>query len=413
MGKFDIKEKSLWVDYDPKNRFYTSKWNLREEVKAELNLPKNVTILDTTLREGEDTPGVVYALEQKVKIAKALEEIGVPEIDCGFVSLSRDHYDAAKAIKEEGLHIKTMAMTRVDVDNPEAAIDRVIDAGVDVISVIIYGIPLPGFTTAEDYINLIKRSVKYVKKRGAFCSFELPATRWEQNIAGKLYEAAIQGGTDRLGIGGSGCLGPNAYKLMVKWLKKIAGDKQVSVHCHDTLGLATACALCGVEAGAEVVHTTINGMSDGGGLAAFEEIVVALTSIYGFDLKIKLENIQNISEMIQEITKIPVHSYKSLVGKSVFVEGPDSHLDRIFRGDFKWSDSFLIKPEVIGQKLSIFIGPPALAGKAIRSKARQMGLDLNDDELESVRENMRKSFKTKDGLTERELEIIINRIKSL
>ena len=133
MEKFDVRKKALDVVYDPQGRFYTSRWNLRQEVMAELNLPKQVFIRDTTLREGEETPGVVFTLEQKLEIAKMLVEIGISEIDCGFASLSEQHLEFLKAVKSARLGIKTMALTRLDVPNPEAGIDLVIDAGADVV----------------------------------------------------------------------------------------------------------------------------------------------------------------------------------------------------------------------------------------------------------------------------------------
>jgi len=406
MEEFDIKKKALCVEFDPQDRFYTCRWNLRGEVKAELNLPQHVTILDTTLREGEDTPWVFYTLEQKLQIARALEEIGVPEIDCGFASLSKEHLETVKAVKAAGLSIKTMAITRVDVANPEAAIGMTIDAGADIILIAIYGVPIPGFG-ADDFVNLIEKSVSYTKKRGAFCSFWVPVTRWEQAFAERLYKAAVRGGADRVEIAGAGCVGPTAFKLMTKWLKGIAGDRQVGVHCHDSLGIGTACALSGVEAGAEVVHTSVNGMSDGGGLAAFEEVVLALSSIYGFDLGIKLERLKELSNMVQEITKVKIHPYKSIVGDSVFVEGPDSHLEKIMKGEAKWSDTFFVNPEAIGQKLQLVFGPSALGGRGIRAKAGQMGLSLSEGEWQKVLEAMKESLKIKGGLTEDEIEILI------
>lgn len=413
MPDFDIRKKALGVVYDPQDRFYTCKWNLLDDVKAELNLPKNVTFVDTTIREGGETAWVAYTLEQKLRIAKALEEVGVSEVDCGFVSLSKDHYETLRAIKDAGLNIKTMAITRVDVANPEAAIDMTIDAGVDVIELGIYGAPIPGFATEEDYISLIENSAKYAKKRGAFCAFWIPGNRWEPAFVERLYKAAVRGGVDRADIAGSNCVGPTAFKLMTKRIKEIAGNRLIGVHCHNQYGTGTACAILGVEAGAEVVHTSINGMCHGGGLAAFEEVVTVLTTQYGFNLGIKLERLKGLSEMLQEITKLPLSPWKPIVGDSVFVDTPDSHLERIIAGRqgkeeerTKWS-AFGIKPEAVGQKIQLVFGTAALGGRGIKAKSKVMGIDLGDDGLQKVVERMREILKTKSGLTEEEIGTLI------
>ena len=418
MQEFDIKKEALGVVYDSSDRFYTCKWNLLEEVKAELNLPKRVIFLDTTLREALEAPWVSYTPEQKVTIARALQETGVSEIDCGFVSLSKDHLETLRVIKDAGLHIKTVAITRLDAGNPEAAIDRAIDAGADIILLSIYGVPIPGFSTEEDYMSLIEKSAEYTKKRGAFCSFWVPCQRWEPIFVEKLYGRAIRGGADRIEIAGSNCNGLTAFKIMAKRLKKIAGEKQLGVHCHNMVGTGTACALIGVEVGAEVVHTSINGMSDGGGIAAFEEVVIALITQYGFfDLGIKLERLRELSKMLREITNYPLSPWKPIVGDTIFVETSDSHLEKNIRGrrteevDNKgvWS-GWGFMPETVGQKVTIVFGPSGLVGRGIKAKAEDMGIDLSDDELEKIKERMRERLKAKGGLTEEEMEVLIRNV---
>ena len=418
MQEFDIKKEALGVVYHASGNFCTGKWNLLDEVKAELNLPKHVIFLDTTLREGLETPWVYYTPEQKVTIARALEDTGVSEIDCGFVSLSKDHFETLRVIKDAGLHIKTMAITRVDTGNPEAAIDMTIDEGADIVLVSIYGVPVPGFHTKEDYINLVEESVKYTKKRGAFCSFWVPFQHWEPNFAEEVYRAAIKGGADRIEIAGGNINGLTTFRIMAKRVKEIAGEKQLAVHCHNTMGTGTACALIGVECGAEVVHTSINGMSDGGGIASFEEVVIALTSQYGFsDLGIKLERLKGLSKMIRKITNLPLSPWKPVVGDSNFVETSASHLERNISGRRKkqvdnkavWS-TWGFNPEVVGQKVEIVFGPSGLVGQGIKAKAKDMGIELSDEELEIIKKAMLENLKTKGAMTEEEMGILINNV---
>jgi 2-isopropylmalate synthase len=376
MHEFDIKRAVLGVVYEPKGRFYTCKWNLLDEVKAELNLPKRVELLDTTIREGGEAPWVAFSLEQKLKIAKELAEIGVSELDCGFVSLSKAHFDTLRAIKDAGLKVRTMGIARVDVTNPEAVIDMTIDAGADVVELAMYGVPIPGFATEQDYVSLIEDSARYTKKRGALCAFWVPGNRWEPDFAENLYRAAIRGGADRVDIAGTNCVGLTAFKMMTKRFKEIAGDRQVGVHCHNQYGTGTACALVGVEAGADVVHTAVNGMSHTGGLASLDEVVIALTAQYGLNLGIKLERLKGLSDMVREFSRLPLSPWKPMVGDSAFEDTPDSHLERIISGRgqkeaerAEWS-AVGVKPEFIGQKIKLVFGPAALGGEPLGLKQK-------------------------------------------
>ena len=420
MENFDIVKKALDVVYDPQDRFYTSKWNLREEVTAQLNLPDKVSFVDTTLREGEETPWVAYTIEDKLKIAKALEDVNVDEIDCGFPSLSKEHFDTVRAIKDKGLHIKTMGLTRLDAGDPEKAIDKGIDSGADVIQLAIYGVPIPGFNSETDYLELIETSARYTKKQGVYCAFWVPGARWDPEFSLNLYASAIKGGADRVDLAGTGCIHPTAFKLMTKRLKEIAGKKVVGLHCHNHYGVATACALAGIEAGAEVIHTGINGMSDGGGIAAFEEVVMCLYSFYGLDLGIDLRKLTELSQLVEKISGHTVQGWKPIVGHTVYGETSDSHLERILRGRGQgkasidgeragWS-AFGMKPSAIGQKIELIFGPQALVGRGITTKAELMGIKISDDEMVEIKRYLKEGIAAKGGLTEEEMENLINKV---
>lgn len=199
-----------------------------------------------------------------------------------------------------------------------------------------------------------------------------------------------------------------AYKRMVRLLKGIAGDAEVGIHAHNNYGTGTACTLAGVEAGASNVETSVNGLGDGAGLAAFEEVVMALTVMYGLDLGIKIERIMELSRLVQAITGIEVQPYKPLVGKSVFLETPDTHLEGILGARIhKVKTRGFIEPETIGQKSSLLFGPAALGGKSIELKGREMGIALSEKQIHDVVKIMRERMNTVDALSEDEVEGII------
>jgi isopropylmalate/homocitrate/citramalate synthase len=421
MTEFDIVQRALDVVYDSRERFYNSKWNFLPEVTGELKLPKAVSFVDTTLREGGENPWVIYPPKDKLRIARALEEIGIREIDCGQPALSPEHRETVTIIKDAKIRLKIMAVTRLDVGDYRKVIDETIAAGADVLETSIYGVPIPGCRTETDYLRLVEQAVGYGKNRGAYCAFWIPCTRWDPDFSLKLYRAAVRGGADRLDYAGTGCVSPTSMKHMVRKLKEIAPDKPVGLHCHNHTGVATACAVTGVEAGAEVIHTSVNGMSDGGGIAAFEEVVMCLTQFYGLDLGIRLEKLTALSRLVQEVTGQRVHSWKPVVGNSVFVETADSHLERILLGRNKgketskevdrarWS-AFGVKPEAIGQEISLVFGPSALVGRGIDAKAKTMGINLSEEMLQKIIAIMAKEFETRGSLSEEEMGELIQRL---
>jgi isopropylmalate/homocitrate/citramalate synthase len=218
----------------------------------------------------------------------------------------------------------------------------------------------------------------------------------------------MDGGADRIKTAGGGVLTVPAYKRLVRLVKEIAGQAEVGIHAHNNYGLATACTLAGVEAGASNVETSVNGLADGAGLAAFEEVVMALTVMYGMDLGIKTERIMELSRLVQETTGVRVQPYKPLVGESVFLETPDTHIEGILRARIqKKKTNHFIEPETIGQKTSLLFGPSALGGKSIELKGKEMGMDLGGNQVEKILDLMRERLKTVDSLREEEVERII------
>lgn len=407
MERFDIKDVSLSVEHDSQGRFWNSKWNLHRDVLNQYNLPKRITITDSTIREGGEAPHVVYRMEDKLRITRLLDEMNVHEIDCGFASTNQDHFDFLKQLNTEKLKIKKSVITRIDVPDYKQGIDRMVNANADIILCALYPTPIPGYGRAE-YCQRVKDAISHCKRNGVFTSFWVPCTRWEEKFVLDIYKSAVDGGVDGIKTGGGGVLTVPAYRRMVKLLKGISENIEVGIHVHNTYGLATACTLAGVEVGASNVETSVNGLSDGSGLAAFEEVVMALTVMYGFDLGIKIERIMELSRLVQEITGIKVSPYKPIVGESVFLETPETHIEGILRARLqKRKAQTFIEPETIGQRLSLLFGPSAIGGEAIKLKGQEMGINLSEEKLNTITDIMRKKLTEVDSLSEEEVADII------
>ena len=408
---FDIVEKGLWVDHDAQGRFWNSRWNTLKEVTSEFNLPQKVSITDSTLREGEETPFVVFSTEEKMKIARMLDAMGVHEIDCGFASINDHHFDFLEAIHKEGLRIKKSVNVRIDLPNFESGIDRVLKAGANIILCGFYATPIQGYSL-KDYLARIERSIRYCKELNVFTAFWATCTRWEKSFVETIYKTAIDAGADRIKTAGGGILTVSAYKNLAKLLKKIAGRKELGIHAHNHYGLATAYVLSAVEVGAENIETSTNGLGDGAGLAPFEEVIIALRVFYGLDLGIKMEKIMELSQLVQETSGVKVQSYKPFVGSSVFLETPEIHIEAILRSrqSGKPSQHNYVTPEFIGQKQSILFGPSALGGPAIQYKAKEIGIQLTESQVNEVIRLLRKRLTTQSSIPEDQVENIIREI---
>jgi len=410
MAQFEIKDAAFGVDHDPQGRFWNSRWNLHEAVLAQYALPKTVSITDSTIREGEEAPHVVYSLEDKLRITRLLDEMNVHEIDCGFASINQGHLDFLRALNREGLRIRKSAIARIDLPDYKKGIDHILEAGADIVLCALYPTPIPGYDWS-DYCQRVRDAIGHCKKNGVSTSFWITCTRWDERYALDLYRAAVDAGADRIKTAGGGVLTVSAYKRLVGLLKDIAGDAEVGIHAHNNYGTATACTLAGVEAGASNVETSVNGLADGAGLAAFEEVVMALTVMYGMDLGIKLERITELSRLVQEITGIEVQPYKPFVGRSVFLETPDTHIEGILRARIKGMKTRdFIDPGIIGQKTTLLFGPSALGGKSIELKAQEMGLAFDGNRVQAVIDAMRTRLHTVDALDEDEVGMIIREI---
>jgi isopropylmalate/homocitrate/citramalate synthase len=410
MSHFDIKEVSFCVEYDPQGRFWNSKWNLHKDVLTQYTLPESVSITDSTIREGEEAPNVVYRMEDKIRIARLLDAMKVHEIDCGFASFNQSHLEFLKELSREKLRIKKSAIVRIDLPDFNKGIERVAEAKADIVLCALYPTPIPGYGRL-DYLRRVKDAIVHCKTIGVFSSFWVTCTRWEEAFVLEIYKAAVDAGVDRIKTAGGGVLTVPAYKRMVKLLKGVAGKREVGIHAHNNYGLATACTLAGIEAGASNVETSVNGLADGAGLAAFEEVVLSLLVMYGIDTGIKIDRIMELSLLVQHITGIKVHPYKPIVGESVFLETPDTHIEGILRARLqgKMAKNYL-EPEAIGQKASVLFGPSALGGEAIRLKGQEMGVTLSEEQLRAIMTMMRNRLNTVDSLSEEEVENIILRL---
>src|SRR5688572_9416351 len=291
--------------YFRENEWWVSPYNYAPEVRRTYALPARVSIHDATLRDGEQTPGVVMSVAEKIAIAEKLDEIGVDRIEAGMPAVSEQDFQAIKEISRLGLKAKIYTFARA----MNADIDKAIECGCHgVIVEVPIGLPKLKYQFKWTWEDVLKKSVpviKYAKERGLHTVyFPYDTTRVAEddfrNVLTRIMEEAPP---DSVGVVDTmGCILPEAMKYMVRMVKSIT-NLPVEVHTHNDFGMAVATELAGIEAGAEVVHSCANGLGERTGNAALEELIVALHVLYGYDTQYKLERLPELRSEERRVGK--------------------------------------------------------------------------------------------------------------
>ncbi len=384
---------------DKKQRWWSFEWNFDEKIRNQMNLPKKVIIKDDTLREGEETPGTYFTIDQKVEIAKALEEMGIQEIEVGYAAGIKEHAETFKALKKEGIKMKLSSHARLYTEDVKREVDDILAAEADHINFLL--VPGIALKTRNQVYDRITEGIEYAKTQGAYVAFgsgRVIPRYWK-----KFCYLALDAGVDRIVVyDGNGCALPAAFKENVAFTKNIVKDVPIEVHCHNDLGLAVANTLAGVEGGAEIVDVVFNGLGDRAGNAATEEVIMGLEILYGIDLNLKLDKLMEVSQLIEKYSKTPLQPHKAIVGRNCYIHESDLHVEQILIGN--WVTWELIQPHVIGQTRKLIFGATTLQSRAIKAKLNKMGLTPTDAQVELIREKVEKLIKTKEFITEEELE---------
>ncbi len=326
-----------------------------ERLSEELNLPPYVRIFDTTLRDGEQTPGVSLSVEKKVAIARQLAKLGVDVIEAGFPASSEGDYRAVKAIAREGLGPEICGLAR----SRKRDIDIALDADVDCIHIFIAAsdihLKYKLGISREEAIRRAVEAVEYAKEHGVIVEFSPEdATRADLKYLYKMVQAVVEAGADRIDIPDTvGVMTPTRMKYLIKYILPAARGRVVSVHCHNDFGLAVANSLAGIEAGAQQAHVTVNGIGERAGNASLEELVSALVFLYGVKTNINTKLLYETSRLVSKLTGIPVPPNKPIVGDNAFSHESGIHVHGVISNPFTYEP---IRPEMVGQRRRIVLG---------------------------------------------------------
>jgi len=386
-------------------RWHVSSYNFTPEVRAEINLAKDIIISDCTLRDGEQQPGVVFGPEDKMRLAQALDEIGIPEIEVGMPSVSQQEQEAVKAIAKAGLKAKT----RVVCMAIKADIDLAVSCGVQVAVVslpsgylqIEHKLRWPEERILETAVNL----TNYAHEQGLYVVFSpMDTTRSAPDFLERYLKTVVKDGhVDRVRITDTtGAAMPLAVKYLVKKLAEIT-HRPIEIHTHDDFGMATANILAGLEAGASVASTTLNGLGERAGNARTEEVALALRILYDIDLGLRLEKFYQASQLLQGITGIKMPPHKAVVGENAFAQEAGIIVAGWLANPFT-AEPYL--PEVVGQTAKVLLGK--WSGKtSVAWKLKKLGISATDEQITEITKQVKEEAeKTKREVSEEALRKI-------
>ncbi len=341
---------------------------------------QEVRIYDTTLRDGEQKAGLSFSKEDKLEIAGLLDDIGVPQIEGGFPAVSRTEVDSIKRIKE-AVSGDVLVLSRLVPED----IDAAAESNADIVLLFIASSPLHlehKLRIGSDEIDpLIIKAVEHARERGLRPSFSTEdSTRTPIPHLFRHYSSAIDAGVERIGITDTiGASPPDGIKLLVRLLKTEFG-MPLSIHLHNDLGLATANALSGVEAGADHVATTVLGIGERAGNVPMEEFLVALRTLYGKDLGIDLPRICEVAARVAEISGQFIPDTRPVVGGSVFSHESGIHAAAVLREPSTYE---LFPPESVGNRRRIVFGKHSGA-QGLAMVLGEKDIELEDDALREL-----------------------------
>ena len=348
---------------------------------GEVNLPEKVRFLDTTLRDGEQTPGVALLPEEKLEIARQLDTLGVDMIEAGFPAASKGELEAVKTIAQEGLNAEIVALARSSRSDIELAASCDVGCVHTFIATSEIHMKKKLKLSREDVLNRAVEGVELVKAHGLRCEFSAEdATRSDLNFLVQVYRAVSEAGADRIDIPDTvGVAIPRSMYNIVRRVKESV-DVPIAVHCHDDMGLAVANSLAGVEAGAEEIHVTINGLGERAGNASLEETALALYALYGVKTSLNLKEIYRTSQLVSKLTGIRLPPNKAVVGDNAFAHESGIHAHGVLSSPETYEP---LPPELVGHRRRIVAGKHA-GRHGIEAILKEMGLILSPTQLNEV-----------------------------
>lgn len=407
-----IEEPTMRETHVEDGKWWVSPYNFVGDVRQSLNLPETVQIHDATLRDGEQTPGIVFSVEDKVAIAKMLDAVGVERIEAGMPAVSPQDQEAIKQISKLGLKSRIFTFARA----MKADIDMALECGAHGV-IIEVPIGYPKLTTQfgwtwEDVLKKSAGVINYAREQGLYAVFfPYDTTRARPEDLENLCKGIMaESPPDSIGIVDTmGCATPEAIKYMVGWVKDMTG-LPIEIHTHNDFGMGVATELAAVSAGASVLHSCANGLGERTGNAALEELMISLNLLYGYENAYKLERLPELGELISKLSNVPIARNKPVLGAGNFTRESGIGIDYVMNDPLVM---FGTHPALTGRTGEVVLGKKS--GKmSVVYKLGELGLgEASDTEISAILgEVKRRGIEKKDILSDAEFTAIVSEVRA-
>jgi isopropylmalate/homocitrate/citramalate synthase len=389
---------------------WISELNRRPEVRKDFAQKRAVQFYDTTLRDGEQSVGVVLMPAQKLEIARALDELGVGRIEAGFPRVSSEDAEAFKLIANAGLKAEIWGFGRAlkaDIDELLRLGSRatVIETPTSAIKLKAYGF------TVDEAKRRAAEAIAYAREHGVRVAFfTVDGTRTELNTLRDFYKSAVDAGAEELVVVDTiGACGPEAVEFLVRQVREWVGPEvPLHFHGHNDFGMATACAVAAVRAGAEWIQGTINGMGERAGNGDIGEIAMALQGLYAIPVELNLKKIRKTSALVRRIARHELEPWKPVVGENLFMRESGAVASQFHIPE-------AIEPfsaDLVGAKREIVLGKKS-GLDSIAIKAKELNISLTTEQQQAVLAAVKRAGVEKRGLvSDAEFRSIVHRVQN-
>jgi isopropylmalate/homocitrate/citramalate synthase len=374
----------------------------------EYRIGGHVGLYDTTLRDGEQTVGVVLDPEQKLEIARLLDELGIDRIEAGFPRVSDDDWEAVRRISGAGLRAEIWGFSRAVPADLEALVElgvrfSVIESPISDLKLEAIGV------SREKMLDRITSAMRFADEHGIHAAFfGVDSTRAEPDFYEQVYESAIEAGAKEVVVVDTlGIASPEAVGDLVARTVELAADVPVHFHGHNDFGVATASAVAAVRAGVAYVHGTINGMGERAGNANLAEVALTLRALYGVESNLRLDLIRSVSARVRELSGYELEPWKPVTGETLYRRESGAVASQ-------FHDPPSIEPyssELVDTEREIVLGKKS-GLDSIRIKCEELGLDVPEERYPELLAAVKKAGMAKRGLvTDDELTAFVRGVE--
>ncbi len=340
-----------------------------------------IRIYDTTLRDGEQTPGVTLITKDKVTIARQLDRLGVDVIEAGFPIVSKGEQEAIKAISNDNLRAEIAGLARAE----KSDIDAILACNLNYVHLFIatsdihlkYKLKID----REEALRKAVEAVEYARAHGLRVEFSAEdATRSEREFLRYFYKNVVDAGAERIDIPDTvGYATPEYIYQLVSELRSTI-NVPISIHCHNDFGLAVANSIAAIKGGSDCAHVTINGIGERAGNTSLEEFVMSLHCLYNKQTRIKTELLYETSKLVSRLTGVIIQPNKAIIGENAFAHESGIHTHGVLSNPLTYEP---INPEMVGRKRLLEAGKHA-GSHGIRAMLEEYGLKPSREELKKI-----------------------------